>query len=150
MLYHLLYSLHTHFSVLNVFRYITFRTIGSALTAFLIIFFVGPWFIRKLKEMQIGQVIRDDGPQSHLSKQGVPTMGGVLILGAMTVSTLLWADLGNGLVWLVTGVTLFFGFIGSIDDLKKIRKQNSRGLSARSKILLQVVGRVFASDANSK
>ncbi len=140
MLYHLLYSLHSHFSALNVFRYITFRSIGSALTAFLIIFFVGPWFIRKLKEMQIGQVIRDDGPESHLSKQGVPTMGGVLILGAMTLSTLLWADLTNGLVWLVTGVTLFFGLIGSVDDLKKIRKQNSRGLSARGKLALQIVG----------
>ena len=140
MLYHLLYSLHSHFSALNVFRYITFRSIGSALTAFLIIFFVGPWFIRKLQEMQIGQVIRDDGPESHLSKQGVPTMGGVLILGAMTLSTLLWADLTNGLVWLVTGVTLFFGLIGSVDDLKKIRKQNSRGLSARGKLALQIVG----------
>jgi phospho-N-acetylmuramoyl-pentapeptide-transferase len=140
MLYHLLYSFHTQFSALNVFRYITFRSIGSALTAFLIVYFVGPWFIRKLQEMQIGQVIRDDGPESHLSKKGVPTMGGVLILGAMTISTLLWADLGNGLVWLVTGVTLFFGLIGSLDDLKKIRKQNSRGLSARGKIVLQIVG----------
>ena len=140
MLYHLLYSLHTQFSALNVFRYITFRSIGSALTAFLIVYFVGPWFIRKLQEMQIGQVIRDDGPESHLSKKGVPTMGGVLILGAMTISTLLWADLENGLVWLVTGVTLFFGLIGSLDDLKKIRKQNSRGLSARGKIVLQIVG----------
>ncbi len=140
MLYHLLYSLHTQFSALNVFRYITFRSIGSALTAFLIVYFVGPWFIRKLQEMQIGQVIRNDGPESHLSKQGVPTMGGVLILGAMTISTLLWADLENGLVWLVTGVTLFFGLIGSLDDLKKIRKQNSRGLSARGKIVLQIVG----------
>jgi phospho-N-acetylmuramoyl-pentapeptide-transferase len=140
MLYHLFYPLHTYFSALNVFRYITFRTVGSTLTAFLILFIVGPWFIRKLQEMQIGQVIRADGPESHMSKQGIPTMGGVLILGAMTVSTLLWADLSNGLVWLVTGVTLFFGFIGSIDDLKKIRKQNSRGLSARSKLVLQVVG----------
>jgi len=110
------------------------------LTAFLIVYFVGPWFIRKLQEMQIGQVIRNDGPESHLSKQGVPTMGGVLILGAMTISILLWADLGNGLVWLVTGVTLFFGLIGSVDDLKKIRKQNSRGLSARGKIMLQIAG----------
>lgn len=140
MLYHLLYSFHTHFSALNVFRYITFRTIGSTLTAFLIVFVIGPWFIRKLRQMQIGQVIRDDGPASHLSKQGVPTMGGVLILGVMTISTLLWADLTSGLVWLVTGVTIFFGFIGSIDDLKKISKQNSRGLSARGKLLLQVAG----------
>ena len=140
MLYHLLYPLHAHFSALNVFRYITFRTIGGALTAFLIVFIIGPWFIRKLQLMQIGQVIRDDGPESHMSKQGVPTMGGVLILGAMTISTLLWADLTNGLVWLVTGVTLFYALIGSIDDLKKVRKQNSKGLSARGKLFFQVAG----------
>ncbi len=139
MLYHLLYPLHAHFSVFNVFRYITFRTIAGALTAFLILFIFGPWFIRKLKQMQIGQVVRDDGPETHMSKQGVPTMGGVLILGAMTISTLLWSDLTNGLVWLVTGVTLLFGFIGSIDDLKKIRRQSSRGLSARGKLLLQIL-----------
>lgn len=140
MLYHLLYPLHAHFSALNVFRYITFRTIGGALTAFLIVFIIGPWFIRKLQLMQIGQVVRDDGPESHMSKQGVPTMGGVLILGAMTISTLLWADLTNGLVWLVTGVTLFYALIGSIDDLKKVRKQNSKGLSARGKLFFQVAG----------
>lgn len=140
MLYHLFYPLHTHISAFNVFRYITFRTIGGTITAFLILFIMGPWFIRKLKQMQIGQVVRDDGPESHMSKQGVPTMGGVLILGAMTVSVLLWADLTNGLVWLVTGVTLFFAMIGSIDDLRKIRKQSSRGLSARGKIILQVMG----------
>jgi len=140
MLYHLLYPLHSHFSALNVFRYITFRTIGGTLTAFLFLFVVGPWFIRKLQKLQIGQVVRDDGPASHMSKQGVPTMGGVLILGAMTISSLLWADLTNGLVWLVLGVTIFFALIGSIDDLKKIRKQNSRGLSARGKLLFQVLG----------
>ncbi|MHB8790606.1 MAG: phospho-N-acetylmuramoyl-pentapeptide-transferase [Desulfobulbaceae bacterium] len=140
MLYHLLYSLHTHFSALNVFRYITFRTIGCAVTAFLIMFLLGPRFIRLLQKMQIGQVIREDGPQTHFSKKGVPTMGGMLILGAMTISTLLWADLGSGLVWLVTGATIFFGLIGSIDDLKKVRKQNSQGLSARGKILLQILG----------
>ena len=139
MLYHFLYPLHIHLSVFNVFRYITFRTIGGALTAFLIIFVIGPWFIRKLQQMQIGQVVRDDGPESHMSKQGVPTMGGVLILSAMSVSILLWADLTNGLVWLVTGVTLFFGMIGSIDDLRKISKQNSSGLSAR-KLMFQVAG----------
>jgi len=140
MLYHLLYSLHNHFSVLNVFRYITFRTIGSTVTAFLVLVIVGPWFIKRLQKLQIGQVIRADGPESHLSKQGVPTMGGVLILGAMTLSIMLWADLTNGLVWLLTGVTLFFGGIGSIDDLRKVRKKNSRGLSARGKLILQIIG----------
>ena len=140
MLYHLLYPLHTDFGWLNVFRYITFRTIGGTVTAFIILFVIGPKFIRMLRRMQIGQVVRDDGPETHLSKQGVPTMGGVLILAAMTISTLLWADLTNGLVWLVLGVTLFFGLIGSVDDLKKIRKQDSRGLSARGKLFLQVLG----------
>ncbi len=140
MLYHLLYPLHAQFGWLNVFRYITFRSIGSALTAFVIVFFLGPLFIRWLRERQIGQVIRSDGPESHFSKQGVPTMGGVLILAAMTVATLLWADLTNGLVWLVLGITLFFGGIGSVDDIRKIRKKNSAGLSARGKILLQVLG----------
>jgi phospho-N-acetylmuramoyl-pentapeptide-transferase len=140
MLYHFLYSLHTHFSWLNVFRYITFRTIGGTVTAFLILFFIAPGFIRMLQRRQIGQVVRDDGPESHLSKQGVPTMGGGLILAAMTISTLLWADLTNGLVWLVLGATLYFGLIGSIDDLRKIRKKDSRGLSARGKLFLQVLG----------
>ena len=135
MLYHLLYPLHTDFGWLNVFRYITFRTIGGTVTAFIILFIIGPKFIRMLRRMQIGQVVRDDGPETHLSKQGVPTMGGVLILAAMSISTLLWADLTNGLVWLVLGVTLFFGFIGSVDDLKKIRKHDSRGLSARGKLI---------------
>ena len=139
MLY-LLYSLHTQFSALNVFRYITFRTIGGAVTAFIILFFLGPLFIRLLQQKQIGQVIRADGPQSHFSKKGVPTMGGVLILGAMTIATLLWANLASGLVWLLLGATLFFGLIGSIDDLKKVRKQNSQGLSARGKMLLQILG----------
>ena len=139
MLY-LLYSLHSQFSALNVFRYITFRTIGCAVTAFLIMFLFAPRFIKLLQKMQIGQVIREDGPQTHFSKKGVPTMGGVLILGAMTISTLLWANLTSGLVWLVTAATIFFGLIGSIDDLKKVRKQNSRGLSARGKMMLQIFG----------
>jgi len=140
MLYTFLYTLHTQFSWLNVFRYITFRTIGGTVTAFLILFIFGPKFIRLLREKQIGQVVRDDGPPTHRTKEGVPTMGGVLILSAMTFSTVLWADLTNGLVWLVLGATLFYGWIGSIDDLRKIRKKNSRGLSARGKLVLQVVG----------
>ena len=140
MLYHLLYPLHTQFSGLNVFRYITFRSIGAAVTAFLILFLLGPVFIRWLKQQQIGQVIRDDGPETHLSKQGVPTMGGVLIVTAILLSTLLWADLTNGLVWVCMGICLFFGFIGSIDDWKKIKKNNTKGLSAKGKLILQVAG----------
>ncbi len=140
MLYHLLYSLHTQISWLNVFRYITFRSIGAAITAFLILCILGPKFIRWLQLKQIGQVVRADGPESHLSKQGVPTMGGVLILAAMTISTLLWADLTSGLVWLLIGISLFFGAIGAIDDLQKVTKGNSKGLSPRGKLLLQVAG----------
>jgi phospho-N-acetylmuramoyl-pentapeptide-transferase len=140
MLYHLLYPLHTQFSGLNVFRYITFRSIGSAVTAFLIMFLLGPAFIRWLKRQHLGQMVRSDGPESHLSKQGVPTMGGMLILTAMTLSTLLWADLTNGLIWVCLGITLFYGMIGSVDDWKKIKKKNTAGLSARGKLLLQVLG----------
>lgn len=140
MLYNLLYPLHIDYSWLNVFRYITFRSIGSSITALLFVIIVGPIFIAWLKKKQIGQVIREDGPESHFSKQGVPTMGGVLILAAMIFSTFIWADLTNGLVWLLLGVSAFFGIIGSVDDWKKIRKGNSRGLTAREKLALQVVG----------
>lgn len=140
MLYHLLYPLHTSFSGFNVFRYITFRSIGGALTAFLIVLVLGHVFIRTMRHFQIGQVVRDDGPETHLAKQGVPTMGGLLILAAVTIGTLLWARLDNTLVWLGLFVTLFYGCIGSIDDLRKIRKNNSKGLSARWKLILQLLG----------
>ena len=140
MLYNLLYPLHNQISAFNVFRYITFRSIGSAVTAFLIVFLLGPSFIRWLKKEQIGQVVRDDGPETHLSKQGVPTMGGMLMLAAIASSTLLWADLTNGLVWMCLGLTLFYGLIGSVDDWKKIKKNNASGLSARGKLFLQVLG----------
>ena len=101
MLYHLLYPLHTTFSVFNVFRYITFRTIYASLTAFFICFLLGPWMIRKLSAMQVGQYIRDDGPKTHLDKAGTPTMGGLLILASLLVSTILWARLDNPLVIVV-------------------------------------------------
>lgn len=140
MLYHLLYPLHALFSGFNVFRYITVRSIGAAVTAFLLMIILGPAFIRALRRFQIGQVVRDDGPETHLAKQGVPTMGGVLILAAITCSTLLWARLDSPLVWLLLFVALFFGMIGAIDDMKKVRKQTSKGLSARGKMLLQIAG----------
>jgi len=140
MFYHLLYPLHTVFSGFNIFRYITVRTIGGAVTAFLLMVILGPMFIRALRRFQIGQVVRDDGPETHLAKQGVPTMGGLLILSAITGSTLLWARLDSALVWLLLFVALFFGMIGAIDDMKKVRKKNSKGLSARGKLLLQVAG----------
>lgn len=140
MFYNLLYPLHTELSWLNVFRYITFRSIGGAVTAFLLVVIIGPRFIAWLQRKQIGQVIREDGPQSHFCKKGVPTMGGILILFAMTASSMLWTDLRSGLVWLLIGISLFFGAIGSLDDIKKIRKGNSRGLSPKEKLILQVVG----------
>jgi len=139
MIYHLLYPLHTVISVFNVFRYITFRTIYASLTAFFICFLLGPWVIRKLRELQIGQYIRDDGPKTHFDKAGTPTMGGTLILFAITVSTLLWSDLTNYFVWIVLFVTLSFGLIGFIDDyLMQIKKQ-SRGLTVRRKLSLQAI-----------
>jgi phospho-N-acetylmuramoyl-pentapeptide-transferase len=140
MLYHLIYPLHTSLSGLNVFRYITFRSIGGAVTAFLIVLLLGPLFIRTMRRFQIGQVVRDDGPETHLAKQGVPTMGGLLILTAITAGTLLWARLDNSLVWLGLFITLFYGCVGSVDDIQKIKKKNSKGLSARGKLILQVVG----------
>jgi len=140
MLYHFLYPLHTDLNFLNVFRYITFRSIGAAVTAFLIVVIFGPMFIRAMRHLQIGQVIRDDGPATHLAKQGVPTMGGLLIIAAITVGTLLWARLDIMLVWLGIFIILFYGGIGFIDDYRKIKKNDSKGLSAKGKLILQIVG----------
>ncbi|MBT8329794.1 MAG: phospho-N-acetylmuramoyl-pentapeptide-transferase [Desulfofustis sp.] len=140
MLYHLLYPLHTFFIGFNVFRYITFRSIAAAVTAFLIVIIFGNWFIGTMKRMQIGQVVRDDGPETHIYKQGVPTMGGLLILAAVIGSSFLWARLDNGYVWLTMLVTAYFGFIGAVDDYKKISQKKSAGLSARGKLLLQFLG----------
>jgi phospho-N-acetylmuramoyl-pentapeptide-transferase len=137
MLYHLLYPLHTLFSVLNVFRYITFRTIYASLTAFFICFFLGPWVIDRLARMQVGQYIRDDGPQSHLGKAGTPTMGGVLIVAAVTLSTLLWSDLTDPFIWIALWVLLGFGAVGFVDDYLMQVKKQSKGLSVRGKLLLQ-------------
>ena len=139
MLYHLLYPLHTTFSVFNVFRYITFRTIYASLTAFFICFLLGPWMIRKLAEMQVGQYIRDDGPKTHLDKAGTPTMGGTLIIIAITISILLWSDLTNYFVWIALFVLIGYGLIGFVDDyLMQIKKQ-SKGLSVRNKLGLQFI-----------
>ncbi len=137
MLFHLLYPLHTKISAFNVFRYITFRTIYASLTAFLICFVLGPWVIRRLKQMQIGQYIREDGPESHFEKAGTPTMGGTLILFSIAVSTLLWSNLTNYYVWIVLWVTLSYGAIGFIDDyLMQVKKQN-KGLTVRKKFVMQ-------------
>jgi phospho-N-acetylmuramoyl-pentapeptide-transferase len=137
MLYHLLYPLHVSQSAFNVFRYITFRTLIAALTALVISFLMGPWLIRRLTANQIGQTIRPDGPQSHMSKAGTPTMGGTLILFSLILATLLLSDLTNFYVWLVVGVTLGFAAIGFIDDYRKLRRGNAKGLSGRAKLLAQ-------------
>jgi phospho-N-acetylmuramoyl-pentapeptide-transferase len=139
MLYQFLYPLHVDFSFFNLFRYITFRTIYSGLTAFLICLILGPFIIEKLSKMQIGQFIQSDGPQSHLDKQGTPTMGGILILFAVIISVLLWGNLSNHYINIVLLSLILFGFIGFIDDyLMQIRKENM-GFTARAKFLLQII-----------
>ena len=138
MLYHLLYPLHTTFSVFNVFRYITFRTIYAGLTAMLICFFLAPWVIRKLRQLQVGQYIQDDCPADHQKKAGTPTMGGALILFSITVSTVLWTNL-NMYVWIVLGCTLAFGGIGFMDDYLKLMKKQNLGFSAKTKFVFQVL-----------
>ena len=137
MLYHLLYPLHTVLSVFNVFRYITFRTIYASLTAFFICFLLGPWVIRKLSGMQVKQYIRDDGPESHLSKAGTPTMGGLLIVFSIVTSVLLWSDLTNYFTWIVLLVIIGYGLIGFIDDYLMQIKKRSKGLNVRHKLILQ-------------
>ena len=137
MLYHLLYPLHTDYSFFNVFRYVTFRTASATLTALAISFLLGPWLIARLRQFQIGQHIRQEGPEAHRSKAGTPTMGGALILTAIVVPTLLWANLTNVFVWIALGTTIAFGLIGFSDDYLKIVRKQSKGLSARAKLLLQ-------------
>ena len=139
MLYHFLYPLHPYLSVLNVTRYITFRTAAASLTALAISLVLGPWLIRRLRDFQIGQVIRQEGPQSHRAKAGTPTMGGLLILVAALVPTLLWADLTNAYIWIAVTATAAFGSIGFLDDYLKITRRSSGGLAARYKLGLQFV-----------
>lgn len=139
MFYHLLFPLKTFFGPFNVFRYITFRSFAAVLTALLISLLVGNWCIKKLQELQIGQFIREDGPQSHFSKAGTPTMGGIMIIFSLLVSTLLWADLTNPYIWLLILVTLGFGLVGFLDDYLKVIKKHNRGLTGREKILGQTL-----------
>ena len=147
MLYHLLYPLHETIGVFNVFKYITFRTFGATATAILFCLLLGGRYIRWLKDKQIGQSVRNDGPQSHLSKKGTPTMGGGLILSAISISTLLWADLTNHYIWVAIFSTLGFGVIGWTDDYLKVIKKNSKGLTARQKIISQTLVALIASIA---
>ncbi|MCD6581255.1 MAG: phospho-N-acetylmuramoyl-pentapeptide-transferase [Desulfuromusa sp.] len=139
MLYHLLYPLHTEYSVLYVFRYITFRTIYATITALLISFILGPWLIATLQRMQIGQTIRKVGPESHFVKEGTPTMGGALIIFAIVIPTLLWADLTNLYIWVTLLVTTGYGAVGFIDDYLKVVRKNSDGISARQKMFWQIL-----------
>ena len=138
MLYYLLFPLHTTYSGFNVFRYITFRAAMAALMSLAVSFLLGPWLIRSLTEKQIGQQIREDGPASHSSKAGTPTMGGTLILLALTVSTLMLADIGNSYVVLALLGTVAFGVIGFLDDYLKLSRKTSKGLSPRLKLFLQL------------
>jgi phospho-N-acetylmuramoyl-pentapeptide-transferase len=138
MLYYLLYEvLRPFFSPLNVFRYITIRTVYASLTAMFLALVFGPWLIRKLRELQIGQYIREEGPQAHKKKAGTPTMGGVLIVLSTAIPTLLWADLTNPFVLLALFALLSFAAIGFLDDYAKVSKQRNLGLTAKRKLALQ-------------
>jgi phospho-N-acetylmuramoyl-pentapeptide-transferase len=138
MLYHLLFPLSDQVAVFNVFRYITFRAAGAAITALLLCLVLGPRFIDWLRRLSVGQNIREEGPASHKTKAGTPTMGGLLILVAVLVPTLLWAQLTNPFVWVTVGVTAAFGLVGFLDDFLKVRNRRNLGLSARAKLLGQV------------
>ena len=139
MLYYLLLSFYPQVPVFNVARYITFRTAAASMTALVISLVMGPWLIRRLRDFQIGQVIRQEGPESHRAKAGTPTMGGLLILAAALTPTLLWADLANPYIWIAVVTTAAFGGIGFVDDYLKITRRSSGGLAARYKLGLQLV-----------
>jgi len=140
MLYYLLYQiLEKYFSPLNVFRYITVRTAYASLTALFLSLVLGPGVIRKLRELQIGQVIREEGPERHQTKAGTPTMGGVLIVLATAIPTLLWADLTNAFVLIALFSMLGFAAVGFADDYSKLAQRHSRGMSGRTKLFLQVM-----------
>ena len=138
MLFHLVEWLKQFFSPVNALGYVTTRILASTLTSMVLTFILSPWFIRRLKDRQIGQVVRDDGPKSHLSKAGTPTMGGSLILFAVVISTLLWCNLTNGFIWIVLTLSVGYGVVGFLDDSLKISKKNSKGLSALAKFGLQM------------
>ena len=144
MLYHLLYPLASSVKLFNIFKYLTFRTIYAMITALIVTFVLGPWVIRKLESLQARQIIRTDGPESHLKKQGTPTMGGVIILAGIVIPTLLWADLANTYVWLTLFIIVGYGLIGFIDDYKKVVEKNPKGLSPRQKMFWQMLlGAIF-------
>ncbi|MGH9662771.1 MAG: phospho-N-acetylmuramoyl-pentapeptide-transferase [Bryobacteraceae bacterium] len=140
MLYYLLYEIgFQYFSPLRVFRYVTFRTAFASLTALFLCVALGPWLIGKLRQFQVGQHIREDGPRSHQKKAGTPTMGGVLIIISIVIPTLLWADLRNPYLWIALFGLVSYGAIGFLDDYAKLRKQRNLGLTARRKLLYQAL-----------
>ena len=143
MVYEFLYPLHTMFSSFNVFRYITFRTIFASITALLICLVMGRWLIRKLQDLQIDQQIREDGPQTHQVKKGTPTMGGVLIIFAVVISTILWANLSVYYIWLALLVTVGYGLIGFIDDYSKLAGKSSRGLAGKKRLAAEIAIALF-------
>ncbi len=145
MFYYFLYPLAKHHTIFNVFQYITFRTIYAVLTALVLSFLIGPYIIRKLKVMQVEQVIRENGPPNHHTKAGTPTMGGTLILIVVIVSVLLWGNLTNEYVWLLLFVTVGMGGIGFIDDYRKVMLRDPTGLRASVKFGLQIVVAVIAA-----
>lgn len=139
MLYHLLVPLSENFTLFNVFRYITFRSVWALLTALILSIIIGPRFIRWLASLKYGQYIQEDGVQSHKQKAGTPTMGGILIFFSLVVSVLLWANLTNAYIWLAIFVFTGFGLVGLTDDWLKIKRKHNQGLSARSKFIGQVI-----------
>ncbi len=139
MLYHLLYPLADYISGFNIFRYITFRTANATVTALFIAWILGPYFIRKLAQMQLKEKIREEGPESHQSKAGTPTMGGLIILAAILIPTLLWANLTNRYIQLIVLATLWTGAVGFMDDYLKVIKHQKKGMVARKKFSAQIL-----------
>ena len=139
MFYHVLYPLHAIVPGLNVFRYLTFRTAYAILTGLILSLILGPWVIRQLRRYQIGETIREDGPKSHLYKAGTPTMGGILILIALSIPTVLWGDLTNRYLWLLLSATFAFGAIGFVDDWLKLAGVRRQGMRIGEKLLSQTV-----------
>jgi phospho-N-acetylmuramoyl-pentapeptide-transferase len=138
MLYHFLFPLAKYHTIFNVFQYITFRTIYAALTALVLSFIIGPYIIKKLKVMQVEEVIRKDGPPNHVTKEGTPTMGGAMILVCVMVAVFLWGNFGNQYVWLLLFVTLGMGGIGFIDDYRKVMLKHPDGLGVAPKFTFQI------------
>ncbi len=156
MLYYLLYPFHESFTLLNVFRYITFRTAAATLTAMLISFVVGPWIIRRLGDLQVRQTVREEGPKRHQVKTGTPTMGGIIILSSVVIPVLLWAKIDNPLVLVVLCAIVAFGILGFVDDFLKITRKKNEGLRGRLKmtgqlaISLCIASYLFSQAASGK